>query len=670
MPLLLVLAACDPAAESGASEQAPPFWDSLHEDLDPFRELLAVPVGSGSRRMLPVSGAPSLAVWPGNRGGVALLDGRYRLDDAPRCLDPAPFPNANDGADRQGACAAGEVELDRTGLAVGEEVVDVADDPAGKQLFVLLRDGSVRKANTDLLRGNPFDYLRLQSVGVLVLAGGGEPERFVALPSGGWAAAAGQEVAWFDELGGRTASATLAGAVEALVWSGESLWAVTATGAGPVGGPEEACSASVGITPDGEGGVWMACGERGLVLHVDSSGGVLSSVEVALLVGPIARHPVSGALYAATEQGVAELRGGVEVAQHAVGRPDAIVVNGVGEVSVLVGGSVSVFVDETALSGRPPLSAWVAAFVENPRAVASRVECSGAEDGMEERAERAVGNRALFDDVPPVIALAVSPAVASHARRCKVSAEFSAVAEGDRVEPGVLFHDPPECSEQGCLDDAILAELEVLADLDVSPRFAAGAAGWETGGDWVVALEAAGLDRHAFVGLSAFPEVGIDDPRGKDAAPWSGEAEPRPWRTSSAEGAAEHDAAGGFLLVPGSTLAIFNSADCAGALQAECRMLGLGGGSTIEADDIAVADLLLHRAAAQRGTDGISTWYFHLPAVEEFSYLEGCTRGSDGRWSGEGCEAELLQSWLVGVHARLVNNGVLRWGSPSEAEAP
>ena len=59
------------------------------------------------------------------------------------------------------------------------------------------------------------------------------------------------------------------------------------------------------------------------------------------------------------------------------------------------------------------------------------------------------------------------------------------------------------------------------------------------------AVERAGIDRHAFVGLSALPEVGIDDPRGKDAAPWSGaSASPTPallrWGSAACPDRAAH----------------------------------------------------------------------------------------------------------------------------------
>jgi hypothetical protein len=665
MPHLLFALACADAPDSeGRPAPAPPPWADLEVPLDPFRELLTVDVGPDARQLLPVGAAPSLAVWPGPRGGVALLDARYGLGDGPRCLDPAPFTAALDGVDRRGACAEGEVELDRTGLAVGLDVRDVADDPEGGVVTVLLPGGALGVANTDLLVGNPFDWLRLAAGPTLRLPTAGVPVRVAALPGGGWAAASGTELAWFDGDGALQRSRTLEGTAERLLVAGDAVWAATDAGLEGEAGVVVACAAAPGVAADGAGGVWAACRSEGSVVHVDAGGAEVARVAVEGLTGPVARHPGSGAIYALTEDGVAELRDGLEVARRPIPDARAISINAAGEVAVLSGRTVSVFVDETALADRPPLSGWIAAFIENPRAEATRVDCSGDDAGMTERSERALANRALFDDFPAPVALAVSPAVAAHARRCKVREAFHDATRGARIEPGVLLHDPPDCADQACLDEAIADELDQLGGLGVVPRFAAGAAGWQTGGDWVLGLTHAGLDRHAFVGLSADPNVGIDDPRAKDGWPWSGLAEGRPVGASSAA-TATIESEGALLLVPGNTQAAFNLADCPGALQAECRMLDLGGGSVLGADDLAVADLLLHRAAAMRGGDGVGTWYFHLPAIEEYDYTKGCTRDEDGTWQGETCQAAALQRWLFDVHGRLVRAGVVRWSCPS-----
>jgi hypothetical protein len=405
---------------------------------------------------------------------------------------------------------------------------------------------------------------------------------------------------------------------------------------------------------------------------VGESAAAGAAVAVAGAAGPVAADARTGKVYVLTDDAVVVLQGGAEVLRAAVTAPVAVAVNGSSEVSVLgADGRVHVYVDETALGDAPPLSAWIATFFENPRQVASKVDCSGDDEGMEERVARALANRDFFHDIPATVALGVSPAAAAHAKRCKVTDALVSLFDDPRLEPGVLFHDPPDCTDQDCVDAAVADDLAELTALDLHPEWISGAAGWETGaGDWVRAL--ASLDmpaRHAFVGLSALPDISMDDPRAKDALPWAGEAEASPWRASSAADAGTDTPGGGLLLIPGNTQAAFNLGACPGALQVECRLLDLGGGDTLDADDLAVADLLLHRAAVHRSEAGGDTWYMHLPAIETYAYTEGCST-TDRAWSGEGCQAALLQAWAFDVQARLVRAGAVRWGLPSDVPAP
>ena len=90
----------------------------------------------------------------------------------------------------------------------------------------------------------------------------------------------------------------------------------------------------------------------------------------------------------------------------------------------------------------------------------------------------------------------------------------------------------------------------------------------------------------------------------------------------------------------------------------------------LEDDDIEVAGLLLHRAAANRPDSGGSTWYVHLPAIEEFDYTDACVRSDERLWSGEECQAARLQGWLIDVQARFETAGIVRWGSPSTVAWP
>ncbi|MSQ00858.1 MAG: hypothetical protein EXR71_03070 [Myxococcales bacterium] len=670
---LLALIGCEtPVTDSAdpAPEVVP--WTGLTTPLDPFRKMLSVETDAGpDGRLAAVSLIPGLAVWPRNAGGAALLDARYRLGDGPGCLDPGPFPAAEDGADRQGACAAGEVELDRTHLAPDQDVLQVVDDAVRHEVSVLLSGGRVRSANTDLSVGNPWDWLRLGPERVLLTDAGDAPGQIAPDGRGGWWGLVATDLVRWAPDGSVETVRTLTSAGHQLFTDPERVWVAAETTLESSDGLVVDLTGVTRLRSDGAGGLWAAAPGAATLHHVDGAGVVGLTVPLPGASGPIAVDNRTGRLYALAEGEVVVLVDGVEVGRYPHPNARDIAVNGSGEIAVLdEAGDVTIFVDETALLGAAPLDAWVASFIENPRAESSRVDCAGTDEGMEERTARAVANRVLLSDLPATTALAVSPPVGPHSQRCKVDDTLADVLTGPRLDVGVLFHDAPDCADQGCLDAALTDELADLALLTDAPAWVAGAAGWESGGDWVVALVASGFDRHAFVGMSALPDVAMTDPRAKDALPWAGESAATPWRVTAAAAAEHDDAAGKLLLIPGSTLAIFNLSGCPGALQAECRFLGLGGGETLERDDLEIADLLLHRAAANRADSGGSTWYVHLPAIEEFAYTDECTRSDERLWSGEACQAARLQGWLIDVQARLVTAGIVRWGSPRAVAWP
>lgn len=665
MVLLVGLLACEPEQDdTGPASEEAHYWDGVSVPLDPFRAMLDVAVETApGGHLAAISAIPGMAAWPQRAGGAAVLDARYRLADELSCLDGTPFVDVVDGVDRHGRCAIGLVELDRTHLAPGDTVLAVVDEPEASRLTVLLDSGRVRSANTDLLVGNPFDWLRLGEETALIASDGTAPTLLAGDGAGGWFGAAGLWLVHWGGGGQVLAEVALIEPTTLLVASGAHAWASARAGLTRDDGLEVAISGVRGMVGDGAGGV-LAVGADGVVAFgPDGTRG--ESVPLSGATGPIARDGRSGRLYVAVDDGIAVLSEGVEVARYPLAEVSDVAVNASSEISVLdAAGVVHVFVDETSLLGAPPLNAWVATFIENPRQVATIVDCSGSEEGMVERLDRAVANRAWLDDVPATVALAVSPASAAHAKRCKVTDELVAVTTGARVQPGVLFHDPPDCTDQSCLDAGVAADLKLVTDLGIAPQWMSGAAGWDTGGDWVLALAAADMPSvHAFVGLTALPTIGYDDPRAKDALPWAGEAAAAPWRVVDASSAGVDDPAGVLTLLPGSTMSVFNLAGCPGLLQAECRLLALGGGDTVKAEDLAVVDLLLHRAAAHRDENGGDTWYFHLPALEEFDYTDGCSVEGD-RWTGDACEASLLQEWLVDVQERLVMGGVVAWSAP------
>ena len=653
------LSACDsPPGESASDPPEDHYWDGVTVPLDPFRERIAVHLDAYSTAQLTaISLLPALAVTPVG-GGALLLDARYRMAETYSCLDPSPFTDVVDGVDRHGRCAEGEVDLDRTHL--GEGVLSVVDEPASSRISVLQSGGRVRSATTDLLVGNPFDWLRL---GEGVVLSGDPPTRLATDGAGGWFGTAGLILGHWGEDGERLSELPLSESATGLVASDGFVWVATASGLVRNDGVAAEVPGVLGMAAGPGGGVWVVTAD--LLAFVDGEGERSSEIAVEGAVGPVAVDSRTFHAYVAVQGGVAVVAAADDIVIYNGVQPVDIAVNGSSEISVLgLDGTLRVYLDETASIEGPPLQAWLTTFIENPRQVATLVACAGSEEGMVERMDRAAANREWLDDVPARIALAVSPAAAAHAKRCAVGEELAALASGDRIATGVLFHDPPDCEDQSCLNAGVAENLALVTDLGLNPTWMSGAAGWDTRGDWVLAL--AGLDLpavHAFLGLTALPEVGYDDPRAKDALPWSGESGTAPWLAASASTAGDHDPEGVLRMRPGSTLSIFNLADCPGLLQAECRIVGLGGGDTVTDDDLAVADLLLHRAAAHRAPDPDSSWYVHLPAIETFDYTETCVRTED-LWSGEACEAAKIQAWLVDVQERLVMGGVVEWAEP------
>ncbi len=87
------------------------------------------------------------------------------------------------------------------------------------------------------------------------------------------------------------------------------------------------------------------------------------------------------------------------------------------------------------------------------------------------------------------------------------------------------------------------------------------------------------------------------------------------------------------------------------------------------APQVAVLDLLLHRAITEEVPANVRTWTFHLPDIGTYDFTEGCTE-ADGVWSGENCGGARLQEWLIDVDRRLVSAGLVRWTRPGDLEQP
>ena len=179
-----------------------------------------------------------------------------------------------------------------------------------------------------------------------------------------------------------------------------------------------------------------------------------------------------------------------------------------------------------------------------------------------------------------------------------------------------------------------------------------------------------GLDRFLFFGMSVLPEVPHHgDPRAKEAFPLDAETRPAAWRASSAFDTWPGDPDGELALYPGDSVAAFTQGGCPSVFIQECRLVSGGGGQRLEAEDIEVLQLQLHRSMAARRDGQVNAWSFHLPDLGAFDFTVGCTE-QDRIWSGEDCQAQVLQEWMFDLHQRYILNGVARWTTPSMLGTP
>ncbi len=216
-------------------------------------------------------------------------------------------------------------------------------------------------------------------------------------------------------------------------------------------------------------------------------------------------------------------------------------------------------------------------------------------------------------------------------------------------------------------------DLFTFQALRVFPTWASGLTSWEA--DWAQALVQVGGPRTIwFFGLSADPSIPHDDPRAKEALPWRGDAPPSTWSIDSAEqiavraptaGQPAPTRDGALSVWPGLTASGFNLGACDNVSMTVCRRVAAGGGDTFDAADVAVLDVLLLRALALRDPTTASSWTFHLPAIELYDYTNGCE--VDGwRWTGDRCQAALIQEWAVDAELRHVRAGRMDWTVPSD----
>ena len=672
--VLLTLALACSGGDTGDTAGLPAPWATLSpRPLSALSPLVDVPLASAvaASRVVLLSGQPHALVLDAEGGKVHVFDGRYRHEDQPSCVPTEAWPeHPVDDRQREG-CAEGEVSLHRGVLAPQGALRGVVADDA--TLLVHLWAGQrVYRADADLLQASPWDILRLDD-GVDVDAP--EPVVRAAMARGGGALWLASD-AWLGRYaldGTRTTEWVLPGQVLDVAFSGSQVWVSTDAGlwspdAGLVNGVP-----APRLSPDGEGGVWLAEVDRDRGVHVGPTGAA-SAWDVAGLTGPVAADPATGRVAFGVDEGLVVVQDNVVLARVEGLAVRDVAVNDHHEIVALTDQGLSVFGDELALGSGEPLALIIAGFVEQPRSPDQDLPCNSTGDSIVGQLATAADNRRLLDDLPAGLALGITPQMARRALACGVVHDLHRVGAGERVEPGVLNHERPDddcVADPDCHTDFLAAQHADVVATGLGPSWFSGLMVHEDlGADWAANLVRTGaVDTYLHFSLSVLPDIDHDgDPRAKQAYPPTVAGATTPLVGSTLAGLFDGDD-GALRLLPGNALAAFRLSRCPNLTLWECNSLpGNGWEPLLRAEDIAVLRVLLFRASGVRSGVG-AAWSFHLPDVGSWDYTVGCDQ-AERVWSGDDCQGALLQDWLLDVHASYVANDIVSWDLPRDLPWP
>ena len=654
--MLLLLLGCptdpDPVIVVDTATTPDP-WAALEAiPLEAFRDLMVAPLEGASSptrlRTLPDRSLTAILDGP----EVLVLDPLYHQTSAGFCVSASEWPDWGH-AERQGDCQDGSAYIQRGRLIPAAPAVDVAVDTTALTITVLTAAGTLQVADADLLTANPLDYLRL---GDPVETGLGPlgSSSLLAVSDGEVAIASDAVLLMGKDI------IDLPGTATALAWIDGGIWALTDGGLWVDGTEVSISGQAMAVSTSA---VWI--GAAGSLSRIDRSSLDVETFDISGATGPVA---VDGErVYAATEDGIAVLEDGTEIARHLLDSPTDLAVGPPNEIIALVSTDVRIYLDETALEGEDVLDVVMTAFIEQPRNEKSDVECRGEGSTITGYVEQAVANCPMLDDLPLPATVGITPFFAQRAAQCDLLETLRPLI--DRVEPGVLFHTPtPECGED-CLIDWLIEDAAYVTALGVEPTWASGLAAKDDLTDFVDLLrQSGGPDRYLFFGLSALPDISHNaDPRSKNSWPVETGRRSEAWSIAHASELQTGTEGGWLTVYPGDNIPLFNLGGCPNLLLRECHQLGLGGISTIDEDDTLALTLLLHRALVDRS--GPSTFTFHLPDLGVYSYVSGC-EVEDRIWSGEDCQVAILQDWALSVYQRYTLNGLARLSLPSDLERP
>jgi hypothetical protein len=616
---LALLLACRPATpEDSAPVEASGPWEDLEPTQLELRWLKSTPIDQAidPQQVEIAQEFPFAFVLDEDR--VHTLDGRWHHSAEPHCIETEAWGDFETEG-RQGRCAEGSVELRRGVLEPQAAPIGVAVD--SERVWVMDEAGRLYAAPLDPLAVSPWDHLRLELVDTL--------------PRGALGTSAAGEL-----------------------WVATQDLLLDAQGAEIASLPAPALSISRGVVLT-DLGPWTL--EQGLspIETLGLDGGLLCTPEGLLdldtreeteldCLGPVARD--GDRVYALVAEG---LWADGEVLE--LDPPRDLAVRD-GELALLYADRVEVYLDDRAVG--EGLQVFTTTFAEKPKSPGEDAECPEVLGFV----DTALANRALLDDLPGQVAVGITPHLARRADAC--GADLPAAVCLDHGELGVLFHQDPDCpaGDQDCVAAFFLEETEIVRRVLDEPSWISGLSSVkDLGHDWAeAALRVDIPHRMLFFGISILPDIEHStDPRSKDAYPIRLGTQTLPWSVSDAS----FEQAGDLDIFPGDNVPAFSHSGCANLFLRECQTLGAGDGQSLDAEDIAVLQVLLHRALVV----GEGTWSYHLPDIGSWDYTLGCSV-EDRIWSD--CEGALLQGWLMDVHARYVLNGKATWAAPSELTTP
>lgn len=655
--MLLLLLGCQTPPGTGITTDTatlPAPWEDLGVvELETVRALMETPLTGSTNlrrlRTLPSRGLTAMLSGP----DILILDPLYHHSPASHCVSASEWPSWEHES-RQGDCPEGRVQTRRGKLIPSSPALDVTFDPVSLQLVVLTAAGTIQTANAALLSGNPLDFLRLGEPVDLKLSALSE-NALIAMHDGMIAVSDGPIL--YDE--GDTT--TLPADIIALKWADGVVWALMESGLWVDGETVAAAGTHMTVGPDA---VWI--GSTTGITRVSRADRSVSLLSIDGATGPLAADGAH--VFAATDDGIAVIEDGEEIARYAQETPADLAVGPPHEILSLTSDSVQVFLDETALVGGDPLDVVMTAFIEKPRNDTAGEDCRGSGSTVSGYAAQAMANHAILEDLPLPAVVGITPFFAQRAAECDLVETLAPLI--DTADIGVLYHTPtPDDCDDDCLVDWLKADAGYVSALGAAPTWASGLAAKDDMDDFVSLLQqSGGPDRYLFFGISALPQLNHEaDPRSKNAWPIASGERSSAWRIDHAEELTEGAAGGWLSIYPGDNIPLFNLGGCPNLLLRECHQLGLGGSSSIDTTDTTALTLMLHRAMADR--EGVSTFSFHLPDLGVYDYTAGCTENARV-WSGEACQAAVLQEWVLDVWQRHVLGGTLRMSAPAGIAQP